>query len=122
MRQPDYCLAIVISELLAIQFFGSGPMAERLELEEPEVVRAQRAHKMIDVGVEAVDGRRNQNDRSDANGDAEDGESRAQLVLAQSIERQLYRLTALTKCVHGGPCSYQLSVNQLSATGRFPSN
>ena len=44
---------------------------------------------MVDVGIEPVDRRGDQNDRRNADQDAENGQAGAHLVLAQRIQRHL---------------------------------
>jgi hypothetical protein len=82
--------AIVPGELFAVQLLGGGALAERLELKAPEVIGAERFYEGIDVGIEAVDGGRDEDDGRDADGDAEDGEAGTQLVLAQGLESHFY--------------------------------
>ncbi len=66
VRQGAHRHAVLVGQLLAIQLLGGGPVAERLELKDPQDVGAQRAHKMSDVGIEPVDCRRDQDHGRDA--------------------------------------------------------
>ncbi len=86
IRKGAHGDAVFIGELLAIELLGGGAVAEGLEAEDPEIVGAEGFDELIDIGVEPVDGRGDQDDGGDADGDAEDGEAGAQLVFAQSFE------------------------------------
>ena len=55
--------SVVIGELLAVELLGGGPLAERYEAKDPDGVGAERLHKAVDIAVQAVDRRRDQDDR-----------------------------------------------------------
>ena len=82
--------AIVTGKFFAVELLGGGALAEGLELEAPEVVGAERFYECIDIGIETVDGGGDEDDGGYADGDAEDGEAGAQLVLAQGFQRHFY--------------------------------
>ena len=77
-------MAMPSSYVSCLRFSSSvvGRWPKNLKAEDPKIIRAQRANKVIDVGVQSVDGRRNEDDGGDADRDAENGEPGAQLILA----------------------------------------
>ena len=48
--------SVLIGQLLAIELLGAGALSERHKTEDPNIVGAQRADKLIDIGVESIDG------------------------------------------------------------------
>ena len=66
---------------------GRTPMTGMME--DPEDICAQRVGEVGDAVVEPVDDRGDGDDRGDADDDAQDGQSRAQLVRPQRIEGHL---------------------------------
>ena len=95
-------------ELLAGDLLGGGPDADHGHVEDPENVRAHGGDPIGHAVVEAVDHRRDGDDGSDADDNAEDGETGAQFVLAQGVKRHPYRF-AILPLGHGTP-SRQLVV------------
>ncbi len=60
------------------------------------IVGAERTHELIDIGIEPIDRGRDEDDRRDADGDAEDRKPGAQFVFAQCFQRQLDGFACLT--------------------------
>ena len=79
--------SVLVGQLLAIELLSAGALAEGFKAEDPNIVGAQRADELIDIGVETIDGRGDEDHRGDADGDAENGEGGAQFIFAQGVQR-----------------------------------
>ncbi len=87
---------LVEVELFAGQHLGGGAHADHGHMEYPEHVGAQRTDPVVDAIIQAADDRRDGDDGGYADDDAEDGQSRAQLVGPQRRERHLDRFACLS--------------------------
>jgi hypothetical protein len=83
---------VLVSELPAIQHLLGRAVAEHLEAKDPVHIRAERTHDCIHVAGQPINDGRDQDERSDADHDAEDGEAGAQLVFAECVEGEVHRL------------------------------
>ena len=82
----DYVIEV---ELFAGKHFGSGTHADDGHMKYPEDIVAERTDPLLHAIVQPADDRGDGDDSRDTDDDAQDGQTRSQLVGANSLKRHL---------------------------------